>query len=256
MGVDVTINSKGLREREIPYERSSLARILMLGDSFTEGWGVPFDLTFSKRIERLYAGAGIAAEVINAGVGNYNTAMEVSYFLSEGLRYQPDIVVLNYIPNDAEPMPLDAEPSPLMRVCYTCVFLVGSVDKLLRQANLRPDWERYYISLYGAGAAPGWANAKAAIGRLAEYCRSHNIKLVIAHIPELRQLKNYPLREITELVRGAAGENGAEFVDILPELKQQEPETSLWVSPSDPHPNARAHELIANALFRKLQTLN
>src|SRR3981081_744447 len=56
MGVDVTINSKGLREREIPYERTpSTLRILMLGDSFTEGWGVPVDQTFSKRIERLLA---------------------------------------------------------------------------------------------------------------------------------------------------------------------------------------------------------
>src|SRR6202051_3211306 len=103
MGVDVKINSKGLRDREIPYERApSTVRILMLGDSFTEGWGVPFDQTFSKRIERLFAARGTPAEVINAGVGNYNTVMEVNYFLGEGFKYRPDIVVLNYIPNDAE----------------------------------------------------------------------------------------------------------------------------------------------------------
>src|ERR1043166_7044657 len=46
MGVDVRINSKGLREREIPYERTpSTRRILMLGDSFTEGWGGPSEQT-------------------------------------------------------------------------------------------------------------------------------------------------------------------------------------------------------------------
>src|SRR5437870_3389065 len=106
MGVDVKINSKGLREREIPYERTpSVLRILMLGDSFTEGWGVPFEQTFAKRIERLYAARGTPAEVINAGVGNYNTVMEVNYFLEEGHKYRPDIVVLNYVPNDAEPIP-------------------------------------------------------------------------------------------------------------------------------------------------------
>src|SRR5438552_3128600 len=44
MGVDVKINSKGLRDREIPYERTpSVVRIMMLGDSFTEGWGVAFE---------------------------------------------------------------------------------------------------------------------------------------------------------------------------------------------------------------------
>ncbi|MEA2950810.1 MAG: hypothetical protein QOJ96_330 [Alphaproteobacteria bacterium] len=255
MGVAVNINSKGLREREIPYKRTSDLRILMLGDSFTEGWGVPFELTFSKRIERLYAAHGIAAEVINAGVGNYNTVMEVNYFLSEGYKYQPDMAVLNYIPNDAEPVPHYVAPNPLMRMCRACVYLFGSVDTLLREVSLRPRWEPYYLGLYGGGTAPGWEEARKAIGKLAEYCKFHNIKLVIAHIPELRQLRDYPLQSISELVRRAAAENGAEFVDVLPEL-QHEDETLLWVSPSDPHPNARAHELIANALFRKLKTLN
>src|ERR1700756_3582936 len=77
MGVDVAINSKGLRDREFNYERTpGTLRILMLGDSFTEGWGVALDDTFSKRLERLYAANGVKAEVINAGVGNYNTVME------------------------------------------------------------------------------------------------------------------------------------------------------------------------------------
>src|SRR5215510_713226 len=71
MGVDFRTNSKGLRDREIPYERvPGKLRIAMLGDSLVVGWGVPFDDTFSKRIERLYTQAGVDAEVINFGVGN------------------------------------------------------------------------------------------------------------------------------------------------------------------------------------------
>jgi hypothetical protein len=255
MGVDVKINSKGLREREISYDRTpSALRLVMLGDSFTLGWGVPVEQTFSRRIERLYAARGIEAEVINAGVGNYNTIMEVNYFLNEGYKYRPDIVVLNYIPNDAEPVPPHGQPNPLMRVCVSCVFLFGRVDVLLREVSLRPRWEAYYLDLYRHGGAPGWLNAKASIGKLAEYAQSHNVKLLIAHLPELRNLRHYPLQEITELVRQAAKENGAEFVDVLPELKDEHPGT-LWVTPSDPHPNVRANELIANALFRKLETM-
>src|SRR5215510_12105712 len=71
MGVDFHTNSHGLRDREIPYERvPGKLRIAMVGDSLTVGWGVPFDDMFSKRIERLYAQAGVDAEVINFGVGN------------------------------------------------------------------------------------------------------------------------------------------------------------------------------------------
>ena len=255
MGVDVTINSKGLREREISYARSpGVLRLLMLGDSFTEGWGVAFEDTFSKRIERLYAAKGIAAETINAGVGNYNTVMEVNYFLAEGWKYRPDVVVLNFVPNDAEAIPPHATPNALMDACYICVFLFGRADLLLREASLRPDWKAYYRALYGDGSSAGWRDAKAALAALAAYAHAHEIKLLVAHLPELHALAPYPFQDITDLLHAAAKQNGAAFVDVLPQL-QSEPPSRLWVSPSDPHPNSRAHELIASALFAKLVTM-
>jgi lysophospholipase L1-like esterase len=255
MGVDFRTNSKGLRDREIPYERTAATpRILMLGDSFTEGWGVAIEQTFSKRIERLYAAQGVAAEAINAGVGNYNTTMEASWFIDEGFKYRPDIVVLNFVQNDAEPVPPHTQPGAWLRACYACVFLAGRFDVLSRDVSLRPDWKDYYLSLYGDGDAAGWRAAKAAIATLAAYCRSHRITLLIVNFPELHELKPYPLQRITDFARQAAAENGAEFLDLLPDLRDQNP-ASLWVSPTDPHPNGRANELIANAIFRKLQTI-
>jgi hypothetical protein len=152
--------------REFSQERTpGVLRVLMLGDSFTEGWGVAFEDTFSKRIEKLFAARGTAVEAINAGVGNYNTVMEVNYFLAEGWKYHPDIVVLNYVPNDAEAIPLHAAPNSLTASCYACVFLLGRTDVLLREASVRPDWKAYYRGLYG-GDASGWRDAKAAIAAL------------------------------------------------------------------------------------------
>jgi hypothetical protein len=180
--------------------------------------------------------------------------MEVNYFLTEGRKYRPDIVVLNYVPNDAEGIPPHVSPNRLLRFCSACVFLFGRADLLLREASLRPDWKAYYLGLYRDGSAPGWRDAKAAIGALGTYARAHDVKLLIAHLPELHQLDPYPLQSITDLVREAAQENAAKFVDVLPELKP-EPPASLWVAPSDPHPNGHANALIANALFRKLVTM-
>jgi lysophospholipase L1-like esterase len=254
MGVDVAINSKGLRDREIPYARTpGTLRILMLGDSFTEGWGVALDDTFAKRLERLFATKGVKAEVINAGVGNYNTVMEVNYFLDEGRKYDPDIVVLNFTFNDAEPVPPHPTENPLLRWCEACVYLAGRADTLIRETTLRADWKDYYLGLY-ADDAPGWRDAKAALTQLADYARAHHEKLLVASLPELHQLDPYPLQSITELVQQAARDNGADFVDVLPALKA-EPPLQLWVSPTDPHPNARAHALIADALFRKLTAM-
>jgi lysophospholipase L1-like esterase len=254
MGVDVSINSKGLRDHDIAYERRpGTQRILMLGDSFTEGWGVAFEDTFAKRVERLYAARGVAAEVINAGVGNYNTVMEVNYFLTEGKLYQPDIIVLNFVFNDAEPVPPHPRMNPMLRFCYACVFLAGRSDALLREASLRPDWKSYYLGLYRENS-PGWRAARAALESLAAYARTHRAKLLVASLPELHELDPYPLQSITDLVRQAAVEDGADFIDILPALKA-EPPAQLWVAPSGPHPNSHAHALIAAALFSKLASM-
>jgi lysophospholipase L1-like esterase len=256
MGVDVKINSKGLRDHEIPYERTALApRIMMLGDSFTEGWGVPFDQTFSKRVEALFAARGRAVEAINTGVGNYNTIMEVEYFLEEGYKYRPDIVVLNFIPNDAEPTPPHKEPNLLMRHCYSCVFLIGRTDMLLREFSVRPDWKAYYSNLYGNGRAKGWVDAKMAIGRLADYCKAHGIRLLIAHLPDIHGFQPYPLQEVTDLLQQTAKENAVDFIDVMPAFKGQDPD-KLWVSPTDAHPNGLGNEIIANALFQKLEAMS
>jgi len=255
MGVDFRSNSQGLRDREFSFERvPGKLRIVMLGDSLTVGWGVPFEQTFPKRIEQMYAEAGIDAEVINLGVGNYNTMQEVQAFLVKGYRYQPDVVVLNYFVNDAEPIVPVGAPSALMRGCYACVFVAGRGDALMRRFFGRQDWTQYYLSLYGDGTARGWLDAKAAIDRLAEFCKASGIKLMIASLPELHDVANYRFGRVTDLVRKSAEENGAAFVDVLPVLAEQ-PSAKLWVTPPDPHPNAYANALIAKALFEALQKL-
>ena len=255
MGVDFRTNSQGLRDREFSYERvPGKLRIVMLGDSLTVGWGVPLEDTFAKRIERMYAAAGIDAEVINFGVGNYNTVQEVQVFLTKGYRYRPDVVVLNYFVNDAEPTVPARAPSALMRACYACVFVAGRGDALMRQFFGGMDWAQYYLSLYGNGAAQGWLDTKAAIGGLAEFCKANGVKLMVVSLPELHDVANYRFDRITELVRKSAEENGAEFVDVLPALADQ-PSSKLWVTAPDPHPNAYANALIAKALFEALQKL-
>jgi lysophospholipase L1-like esterase len=255
MGVDFRTNSHGLRDHEFSLKRTpGKLRVAMLGDSLTVGWGVPVEATFAKRIERMYAAAGVDAEVINFGVGNYNTVQEVQAFLVNGRRYQPDVIVLNYFVNDAELLEPARSPSSLMRGCYACVFLAGRGDAVVRQFLGGKDWAQYYLSLYGDGTSPGWLEAKAAIGRLAEAAKASGAKLVIVNLPELHDVKDYRFGRITDLVQQAAEENGAAFVDVLPAMVDQ-PSSKLWVTPPDPHPNAYANGLIAKALFPALQKL-
>lgn len=255
MRVAVATNSRGLRDREFTFEKAAgTLRIVMLGDSFTEGWGVPRDDTFSKRIERLYAAHGVKAEAINTGVGNWNTVQEVEYFLTEGHRYSPDIVVLNFVVNDAEPVPHETPPSFLLRHCYACIFVYGRYDALKRRFLGGEEWDDYYRRLFGDGTTPGWRDAKAAIKKLAGYCKEHGIKLLIANHPDFHDVKHYRLQRITDLVRAAAEENGVPFVDLLPYVRDQD-SAALWVTPPDPHPNALANKFLAAGIFEALEKL-
>jgi hypothetical protein len=93
----VAINSKGLRDREYPYDKpAATRRILCIGDSFTFGYGVEVDQTFAKQLEAMLgreAGAG-NWEVINAGVPGTGTAHHLAYYDLEGCKYSPDYVLL------------------------------------------------------------------------------------------------------------------------------------------------------------------
>lgn len=254
MGADFRTNSKGLRDREFSYERDGqVVRILMLGDSLTVGWGVRAEDTFSKRLERIFADHQIPVEVINTGVGNYNTVMEARFFQLEGYKYRPDIVVLNHFVNDAEPVPSYSKNPILKLNCHACVVTAGAIDSLFRMAGASPQWIEYYNGLY-AEQSPGWIRAKTSIEALARYCRAHDIKLLITALPELHDLRDYHFQGITDRVRSVAEREQVDFMDLLPYLQQEKPET-LWVSPTDPHPNPKAHQLIADALFTRLQPL-
>jgi hypothetical protein len=92
----VDINSHGLREREIDYAKPpGLRRVLVLGDSFVEAIGVPVEEAFPRRLEtHLTSRGGPPIQVINAGAVGYSTTQEYLLLQHEGLRYQPDVVVL------------------------------------------------------------------------------------------------------------------------------------------------------------------
>lgn len=91
------INSIGLRDQEYGEKGPNTFRILMLGDSYTEGDGVESNETFSKVLEaRLNSEKRpLRYEVINAGVGSYSPLLEYLYLKREGLRLDPDLVILN-----------------------------------------------------------------------------------------------------------------------------------------------------------------
>lgn len=101
---EVRINARGLRDREIGYDNPDGAfRVLNLADSFGEALQVNLDQTYYKQLESMLTGSlDRPVEVINAGVGGWGTDQEAIFYLAEGFRYQPDVVLLSFfMRNDA-----------------------------------------------------------------------------------------------------------------------------------------------------------
>ncbi|HYE33111.1 MAG TPA: SGNH/GDSL hydrolase family protein [Methylomirabilota bacterium] len=94
----VVTNSRGTRGPEfaVPKPANHL-RILTLGDSRTFGWGLSAEETFSGRLEKLLQdklGSAKKVEVINAGVNAWSYPQMAMFFETEGVSYEPDIVVV------------------------------------------------------------------------------------------------------------------------------------------------------------------
>ena len=95
-GRTLTINSKGLRDSEYPYMKpKGSRRILILGDSYTWGYGVSDDDIYTEILENKLRKHG-SWEVLNAGVSGWGTDQQYLFLKNEGFRYSPDIVIVSF----------------------------------------------------------------------------------------------------------------------------------------------------------------
>ena len=255
MGADVDINSQGLRDKEYSLAKPpGTFRIMILGDSTAFGWGVKAQDTSAKILEEQLNRSGLPGyrhvEVINTGVGNYDTVQEVTYYQTRGKAFHPDLVILEYFINDAEPVPQEKK-GVLIDRSYLVAFLRSRFDSVLRLTGTRPDWKQYYASLYGDDR-PGFIAAKNALQDLVSAARADGSQVLVAILPELHQINNgtYPFQAEHQKIRNTLEPLNAPVIDLIEGLQGHGPEESLWVTRTDDHPNRKANTLIAEQMER------
>ena len=146
--IHVKINSKGLRDKEYPYrKKEGTFRILVLGDSFTEGFQVPLDDTFCKVLEYELNRNGREFEVINAGFAGVGTDYELLFLRREGYKYCPDLVMIGFFGNDIydnyrSKTILDTKNAPLE---YEKKGLITHIKKVLAQNSCAYNYFGYTL---------------------------------------------------------------------------------------------------------------
>ncbi len=100
---DFRTNARGLRAPaglaegpKVPGEQ----RILLLGDSFTLGWGLELDETFAAKLESELAAQKRPATIVPAGTEGYALDQECIWLEERGAAYAPDLVVVLPYAND------------------------------------------------------------------------------------------------------------------------------------------------------------
>jgi lysophospholipase L1-like esterase len=265
-------NSAGFRGAEFGEGKPpGTIRLAFIGDSFTFGEGVHFEDTFPEATARLlqkeFADRSIGFESLNFGVGGYNAVQSLSLLKHLALSFRPDAVVLTYVLNDAEPMLLGFDPVRMqpVRRQRTSKIAEGTSDDLppdsafyrLRIARLvwqarkvrerSRQTEAFYRALYEPGEE-GWRNARRALHEMAKVCEGEQIPLVVMIFPILHDLDNgHPFLDLYAEVAASAEAGGAQVLDLFPGFRGR-PARSLWVHPTDQHPNERAHRIAAEQL--------
>lgn len=257
MGVEVALNSLGHRSAELKNPKpKDERRIYFLGSSITLGWGVPADKVYVSLVEqRLNAEVsprtGHRYTAINAGIGNYNSYYAVALFKRQVDLTQPDVAVIQYYINDAEPNPR-GEDSVILKYSLFAAFVYQHLKTISVVA--RTSLADHYRALYVDGL-PDWERAKAAIRELKADCDKRNIRLVALLVPEMHDFsKDGPFPPIYEKIGKAFQDVGVHMVNPLPRFQTEfgRNPASVWAAADDPHPNAAAHKVIADALYEYL----
>ncbi len=94
--VEYRINKIGLRDKEVGPKKPGVFRILVVGDSVVEGWGVELKESWVKQLEKkLNESFGEGKfEVINGGVASYSPFLYYLFLKKKGLELRPDLVIM------------------------------------------------------------------------------------------------------------------------------------------------------------------
>ncbi len=277
------INSRGLRaDREYPYEKPpGTIRIVSLGDSFTAGYEVQQEETFSSVLERELRASGHTVEVLNAGVSGYSNAEALVYLERELLRYDPDIVLLSFYANDL----VDNTRTGLFRLegdrleeAADAYVPGGSLGDFLN-SNPVFNWLSGYSNAFVlakerithlaksemveeneanvAGKTKGQAGesaraqrklAAAIFERLYETTHARGIELIIQSIPHAAGKDLSVLHDLFPIEDFDVDREGIHFVGLVEALKDQSAGRPLYNQRSHGHWTALGHRLAGEKL--------
>ncbi|NUN96793.1 MAG: hypothetical protein HUU16_11525 [Candidatus Omnitrophica bacterium] len=232
-------------------------RVILLGDSFTFAEGVNWEDSFPNRLAALLSPPdSTPTEVLPVATSAWNTLDEIHYLEHQGLKFQPDLVLVIFVANDAEyagGMDLwenywRRHESPLLRFSY----LASSVYNVVQR---RIDGRRYIDALvnYGLGFKPEWERCRDALLKGRDLAQGAGANYAVVIFPFMYDLsETHPFLAVYRMIEEHCEANNIPVWSLLPDFMGWD-YSDLWVHPTDQHPNEIGHRIAAESLERFLR---
>lgn len=285
---EILTNSLAFRDGAIRQiaARGDRRRVLLLGDSFTEGVGVTWEESFAGRLARAFGGD---VEILNAGVIGYSPKiyrLKTEYLL-ERVKLEFDelfvfidmsdipneLIYAVWEPSDREPPP-SPPPGPWSELRRRSLVL-RTIDRAIETRRPPVAWnfhgmpfaddldalvlrdpefdDREHWTLAYKYARPGMDLAAANMGALASLCEARGLPLTIVIYPWPANILAGELEHPqVGLWRAFAAERGLRFVDLFPAFIRDgaDPRKTIarYFIDGDVHWNAAGHQLVAREI--------
>ena len=256
MGVKISLNNQGYRE-DGPSEKKKddEKRIVFVGSSITMGWGVEYDSVFTTKLEKyLKKNINSHYNVLNTGIGNYNSKLESIFVLNKIKELGADELILHYFINDAEELPKGTNNFFIKNFYSIAYFYIRVRQAINANKNNYNSIGEYYFELYN-DSSDGWISAKESILRIKEICEKNKIKFSVLIQPDLHNLKDDSFQKSChEKIKNFLANEKIKYLDLFNDFQKKfiANPSYIWVSHDDPHPNFDGHDVIYKSLIKNV----
>lgn len=275
----VELDAEGWRRPDPPRPAGAARRILVLGDSFTWGWGVSQGETFT---DRLQAHLAPAVAIVNRGVNGFGTAQEYLLLERELAAHRYETVVLMFFINDLDDnsdgkdghrpyfdlvdgrllprnQPATARTSPLLIFLKdhsrAYLFVEFELGMLKRRFRGEADSERLYREKAAVDfhQLPGYAVTAHLLDEMNRLVRAHGGRFLVVYIPQRSEFEgDTPLPyvgSVHAMIDDIARQAGIPMIDLAPAFRQEAKNGRQLVFPIDAHWTPQGHALAADVLL-------
>jgi lysophospholipase L1-like esterase len=272
-------DAEGWRQPEPPRPAVPVQHILVLGDSFTWGWGVSQGQVFT---DLLQAALPPTVAVYNRGVPGFGTGQEYLVLQQELAARRYDVVVLMFFINDLADNTdgkdgrrpyfelVDGNLLPRNQPARAATSAVGQflrehsraygfvefeLELLKRRFKGEANDERRYRT---AGAVdfhdlPGYAVTARLLGEMHRLTRAHGARFLLVYIPQRSEVERdapFPyVRSVHAMVDDIVRREGIPLLDLAPPFRQHAKAGERLIYAIDAHWTPAGHRLAADVVL-------